>query len=148
MGVIVLDAVNSGLLRRPIDSLTFGGFFQTLRLFGGQLAATFMLHFLTVREQFHSNILGLGVQLGDLATRQRLFLLSGAMAPHSTGANMAIGRALEIVNLQLRQQAYTLAIIDSFRLVAWAAVCCLIVIACTTRVPTQFRQVMATHKAA
>jgi DHA2 family multidrug resistance protein len=107
-----------------------------------------MGHFLTVREQFHSNILGLGVQLGEPATQQRLTMLSGAMAPRSAGTNMAVGRAVEILSLQVRQQAFTLAIIDSFRLVAWAAVCCLIVIACTTRVPTQFRQVMATHKAA
>jgi DHA2 family multidrug resistance protein len=147
VGVIVLDAVNSGLLRRPIDSLTFGGFFQTLRLFGGQLAATFMLHFLTVREQFHSNILGLGVQLGDLSTRQRLLALSAAMAPHSTGANMMIGRALGILDQQVRQQAFTLAITDSFRLVAWAAACCLIVIACVSRAPKQFRQVVAAPKA-
>jgi len=148
LGAVVLEVINTGALSRPIDSVTFAGCFQTVRLFGGQLGGAFMGHFLTVREQFHSNILGLGVQLGEPATQQRLFELSAAMAPRSTGANMAIGRALEILNLQVRQQAYTLAIIDGFRLVAWAAVCCLIVIACMTRVPTQFRQVMASHKAA
>jgi DHA2 family multidrug resistance protein len=111
------------------------------------LAAAFMLHFLTVREQFHSNILGLGVQRGDLATRQRLFALSAAMAPHSTGAKMMIGRALGILDSQVRQQAYTLAITDSFRLVAWSAACCLIVIACVSRAPKQFRQVVAAPKA-
>jgi len=148
VGSVILQVINTGALSRPIDGVTFGGFFQTVRLFGGQLGGALMGHFLTVREQFHSNILGLGVQLGEPATRQRLFELSAAMAPQSTGANMAAGRALEILDLQVRQQAFTLAIIDSFRLIAWAVVCCLIVIACTTRVPTQFRQVMATHKAA
>jgi len=148
VGAIILDAVNSGLLSRPIDAITFGGFFQTVRLFGGQLGSAFMVHFLSVREQFHSNILGLGVQLGEPATRQRLFLLSGAMVPRSTGANMAIGRGLEILNLQVRQQAFTLAITDSFRLVAWSAACCLIVIACVSRVPKQFRQLVAAAKAA
>ena len=147
VGAIILDVVNSGVLSRPIDSLTFGGFFQTVRLFGGQIGSAFMVHFLSVREQFHSNILGLGVQLGDTATRQRLFSLSAAMDPHSTGANMAIGRASEILDLQVRQQAFTLAITDSFRLVAWSAACCLIVIACVSRVPTQFRQVVAATKA-
>lgn len=146
LGVIVLDIVNSGLLRRPIDGLTFGGFFQTVRLIGGQIGSAFMVHFLAVREQFHSNILGLGVHLGDTATRQRLFLLSAAMAPHSTGANVAIGRASEILDQQVRQQAFTLAIADSFRLAAWSAACCLIVIACVSRVPKQFRQVLAATK--
>jgi MFS transporter, DHA2 family, multidrug resistance protein len=147
LGVIVLDVVNSGLLSRPIDSLTFGGFFQTVRLIGGQIGSAFMVHFLSVREQFHSNILGLGVQLGDTATRQRLFLLSAAMDPHSTGAKLAIGRASEILDKQVRQQAFTLAISDSFRLVAWSAASCLIVIACVSRVPKQFRQVIAAAKA-
>jgi DHA2 family multidrug resistance protein len=146
LGVIILDVVNSGLLSRPIDSLTFGGFFQTVRLIGGQMGSAFMVYFLSVREQFHSNILGLGVNLGDAATRQRLFLLSAAMDPHSTGANVAIGRASEILGQQVRQQAFTLAIADSFRLVAWSAACCLIVIACVSRVPKQFRQVLAAAK--
>ena len=130
-----------------MDAVTFGGCFQTVRLLGGQLGGAVMAHFLTVREQFHSNILGLGVQLGDPATQQRLIFLGGATAPHSTGDNMVIGRALELLNLQVRQQAFTLAIADSFRLVAWSTVCCLIVVACTTRVPTQYRQVIAFKKA-
>jgi DHA2 family multidrug resistance protein len=146
VGAIILEVVNSGVLSRPIDGLTFGGFFQTVRLLGGQIGSAFMGHFLSVREQFHSNILGLGVQLGDMATRQRLFSLSAAMDPRSSGTNIAIGRASEILDLQVRQQAYTLAITDSFRLVAWSAACCLIVVACVSRVPTQFRQVVATGK--
>ena len=147
VGAIILEAVNSGALKRPMDSLTFGAFFQTVRLFGGQIGSAFMVHFLSVREQFHSNILGLGVQLGDMATRQRLSSLSAAMDPRSTGANMAIGRASEILDLQVRQQAFTLAITDSFRLIAWSAVLSLIVIACVSCVPTQFRQVVTTAKA-
>jgi hypothetical protein len=42
----------------------------------------------------------------------------------------------------VRQQAFRLAITDSFRLVAWAAVCCLIVVACMAPVTTQYRQVV------
>jgi MFS transporter, DHA2 family, multidrug resistance protein len=143
VGAIILELVNSGGLSHPIDSLTFGGFFQTVRLFGGQIGTAFMVHFLSAREQFHSNILGLGVHLGDTATRERLFLLSAAMDPHSTGAKMAIEKALEILDLQVRQQAFTLAITDSFRLIAWSSACTLIVIACMSRVPRQFRQVVA-----
>jgi MFS transporter, DHA2 family, multidrug resistance protein len=148
VGAIILELINTGALSRPIDSMAFGGCFQTVRLFGGQLGAAFMLHFLTVREQFHSNILGLGVQLGDPATQQRLLFLGAGTATRSTGANMVAGRALELLNLQVKQQAFTLAIADSFRLVAWSTVCCLIFVACTTRVPTQFRRVMATVKKA
>jgi DHA2 family multidrug resistance protein len=69
------------------------------------------------------------------------------MDPRSAGANMAIGRASGILGLQVRQQALTLAITDAFMLIAWAALCCLIVVACVSRVPTQFRQVVSAAKA-
>ncbi len=143
VGAIVLEVINSGALSRPIDVLTFAGYFQTVRLFGGQVGTAFMLHFLAVREQFHSNTLGLGVQLGEPATTQRLLGLTAAMTPSSAGPGTALGRAAEILGLQVRQQAFTLAIADCFTLVAWSVVCCLVVVACMARVPTQYQQVVA-----
>jgi len=142
VGAIVLEVINTGALTRPIDVLTFAGYFQTLRLFGGQAGTAFLLHFLAVREQFHSNILGLGVHLGEPATNQRLLGLSAAMAAKSSGPDTAIGRAGEILGLQVRQQAFTLAITDCFTLIAWSVVGCLIVVACMVRVPTQYQQVV------
>ena len=142
VGAIVLEVLNSGALNRPIDVLTFAGFFQTVRLFGGEVGATLMQHFIAVREQFHSNILGLGVQLGDPATYQRLLGLSAGLQSQSAGAPAATGRAAEILGLQVRQQAFTLAITDSFMLIAWSVVCCLLVVACMAPVPKQFRQVV------
>jgi DHA2 family multidrug resistance protein len=142
VGAIILEVVNTGALSRPIDVLTFAGFFQTVRLLGGEMGVAFMQHFLSTREQFHSNILGLSVQLGQPATNQRLQDLSAGMLSHSSGLTAATGRAGEILGLQIKQQAFTLAITDSFMLVAVSVVCCLIVIACMARVPTQYRQVV------
>jgi DHA2 family multidrug resistance protein len=141
VGAIILEVINTGALTRPIDVLTFAGYFQTVRLFGGQLGVAFLQHFLSVREQFHSNILGLGVQLGQGATDQRLLGLTAGLLSHSRGLAAAGGRAAEIVGLQIRQQAFTLAIADCFLLVAYSVVCCLIVVACMAPVPTQYRQV-------
>jgi MFS transporter, DHA2 family, multidrug resistance protein len=143
VGSIILELLNTGALTRPIDTLTFAGFFQTVRLLGGQIGTALMLHFIPVREQFHSNILGLGVQLGESATNQRLHGLTAAMAGHTTDIVTAFGRAGEIIGLQVRQQAFTLAITDSFTLIAWASVLCLLVIACMEPVPTQYSQVVA-----
>jgi MFS transporter, DHA2 family, multidrug resistance protein len=149
VGAIILEVINTGALSRPIDTLTFAGYFQTVRLLGGQLGVAFLQHFIAVREQFHSNILGLGVQLGNTATDQRLLELTAGMAPHAPGPTTAVGRAADILSLQVRQQAFTLAITDSFTLIAWSVVCCLIVVACMQRVPTQFQQlVMGPAKAA
>jgi len=142
VGAIVLEVINTGALSRPIDVLTFAGYFQTLRLFGGEAGAAFMQHFIAVREQFHSNILGLGVQLGEPATSQRLGSLSAGASSHSNGTAAAIARAGKILGLQVRQQAFTLAITDSFTVVAWSVVCGLVVIACMRRVSTQYQQVV------
>lgn len=142
VGSIILEVVNSGALSRPIDVLTFAGYFQTVRLFGGEVGAAFLQHFLAIREQFHSNILGLGVQLGLPATDQRLLGLTAGMQSQSAGLPAAAGRAAEILGQQVKQQAFTLAINDTFLLIAFSVVCCLVVIACMAPVPTQFRQVV------
>ena len=142
VGAIILEVLNSGALKRPIDVLTFAGYFQTVRLLGGEAGTALMQHFIAVREQFHSNMLGLGVQLGQYATDQRLLGLDAGMKSQSAGGQAAAGRAVEILGLQVKQQAFTLAITDSFLLIAWAVVCCLLVIACMAPVPTQYRQVV------
>ena len=142
VGSIVLELLDTGALKRPVDVLTFAGFFQVTRLFGGEMGSTFMGHFIAVREQFHSNKLGLNVQLGNTLTDSRLLGLQHAFASHSTGL-AAAGRAAEILGLQVRQQAFTLAISDSFLLLATCCVACLVVVAFMSTVPTQYRQVTA-----
>jgi DHA2 family multidrug resistance protein len=143
VGSIILEVINTGALTRPIDVLTFAGYFQTIRLFGGETGAAFMQHFISIREQFHSNVLGLGVQLGQTATDQRAFELTAGMASRAPGLTTAAGRAAEILGLQVRQQAFTLAITDSFVLLASSVVCCLLIVANMQRVPTQYSQVIS-----
>jgi DHA2 family multidrug resistance protein len=147
VGAIILEAINTGALTRPIDILTFAGYFQTVRLFGGEAGAALMQHFIPAREQFHSNILGLSVSLGQQATNQRLSGLSAAMASHSQGLRAATERAGAILSLQVRQQAFTLAIADSFMLLACAAIICLFIVACMRQVPEQYQQITVPAKA-
>jgi DHA2 family multidrug resistance protein len=142
VGAIVLELFDTGALQRPVDVLTFAGFFQVTRLFGGEMGSTFMGHFIAVREQFHSNMLGLNVQLGNSLAQHRLLGLRHAFTPQSTGL-IATGRAADVLGLQVRQQAFTLAISDSFILLAICCVTCLVVIAFMSKVPTQYRQVTA-----
>src|ERR1700722_8332624 len=142
VGSIILELLDTGALKRPVDVLTFAGFFQVTRLFGGEMGSTFMGHFIAIREEFHSNTLGLNVQLGNGLTDSRLLGLQHAFASHSTGLT-ATGRAAEVLGLQVRQQAFTLAISDSFLLLATCCVACLVVVAFMYTVPTQYRQVTA-----
>jgi DHA2 family multidrug resistance protein len=142
VGSIVLELLDTGALKRPVDVLTFAGFYQVIRLFGGEMGSTFMGHFIAVREQFHSNRLGLNVQLGNGLTDYRLLGLQHAFASHSAGPT-AMGRAAEVLGLQVRQQAFTRAISDSFLLVATCCVACIVLVAFMSTVPTQYRQVTA-----
>ncbi len=80
--------------------------------------------------------------MAEPSTYQRLLGLSAGVKSQSPGLPAAAGRAVEILGLQVRQQAFTLAITDSFMLIAFSVVCCLIVIACMAPVPTQYRQVV------
>jgi DHA2 family multidrug resistance protein len=118
---IVLEGLDAGVLTSAANTATFSGFMHFIRLFGGQIGVTIMTRFITVREQFHSNLLGLNVQIGNWLTDERLRMLSGGLFPGSSGAEEAQQRAVDILSQQVRAQAYTLSIADGFILIAWAA---------------------------
>src|SRR5271163_3241095 len=63
---IVLQAIFSGGLAKPQLALTFSAFFHVIRLLGGQIGVAFMTRYIAVREQLHSNLLGLHVQQGKI----------------------------------------------------------------------------------
>ena len=91
------------------------------RIFGGQVGVAIMTRCISVREQFHSNMLGLNLRVGDWLTDERLRMLSGGLLPASTGSDEAQARAGGLLSQQVRAQAYTLAISDSFVVIACAA---------------------------
>jgi DHA2 family multidrug resistance protein len=120
VGSIVLEALEAGALTSPAKAATFSGFMHFIRIFGGAVGVAAMTRFLSVRERFHSNLLGLGVQTGSWLTEERLRMLTGKFLPDSAGAEEAQSRAVAILSQQVRAQAYTLAIADGFILIAWS----------------------------
>jgi len=122
IGSIVQQAVSSGAISSPVNILTFSAFIHTVRLFGGEVGTAFMQRFITLREQFHSNLVGLRVEAGDWLTDERLRLLTGAVSANSTGMDEAQERAAALLGGQVRLQAYTLAYIDGFMLIALVCV--------------------------
>lgn len=148
VGTTVLEITNSGSLNKGVDVLTFAGFFQTLRLMGGEAGTSFIQFFLQHREQFHSNILGLHVQLGAFETGQRYQPLAAGMLPSSPGPDTAAARGLVLLGLTVRKQAFTLAVADSFLVIASAAAACLVVIACMSTLQLQYKQVATLTPAA
>jgi DHA2 family multidrug resistance protein len=116
---IVLEALEAGALTSAAYAATFSGFMHFIRVFGGQVGVASMTRFLSLREKYHSNLLGLNVQAGDWITDQRLRMLTAGLQPESAGPEQAQGRALEILGRQIRAQAYTMAVADGFILIGW-----------------------------
>ena len=145
VGAIVLDLVNSGSMEKAADVLTFGGFFQTIRLFGGELGASFIQFFLHSRQVFHYDLLAVGIQGGSEPVIERTRLLTAAMSAHGT-RDVAAGRSAEIFLASVRQQAFTLSIMDSFTLIACAATAWLLVVACLRPRKVGFPEIIAASK--
>ena len=130
VGSIVQQAANSGAISTPINALTYAAFIHSIRLFGGELGSAFMQRFITVREQFHSNLIGLHVEVGNWLTDERLRLLTGGVSANSTGVDEAQTRSAALLAGQVRQQAYALAYTDGFMIIAWVCVGIIVLIAC------------------
>jgi len=137
---IVLQAVFSGALAKPQDTLTFSAYFHVLRLFGGQIGVAVMVHFIAIRERVHSNLLGLHVQHGEWITDSSIRHLTAGLYGKSAGLPAAVGRAVDLLGARIRLQAYTLTFIDGFHLVAWACVAALLLIALLRGAPLDYEE--------
>jgi MFS transporter, DHA2 family, multidrug resistance protein len=139
VATIILQAIASGGLSSPQRALTFSAFFHVTRLFGGEIGATFMGHFIATREKLHSNLLGLHVQGGNWITDGSVSQLTAGLYAKSAGLAAATGRAADVVGARVRLQAYTLTFIDGFHLVAWACVAALVLALILRRAPLSYR---------
>jgi DHA2 family multidrug resistance protein len=109
--------------------MTFSAFFQTIRLFGGQIGASVIQRLVAVRETFHSSILGRSVEAGYFLTDERVRTLSAALAGAS-GAEESQRRAVATLGGEVGRQALTLTYMDGFILVACVCTGMMLLLAC------------------
>jgi DHA2 family multidrug resistance protein len=138
---IILQAF--GALGSPFRVLTFSAFFHTVRLFAGQIGVTLMARYIAEQEKVHSYLIGLQVQSGDWTVEHAVKALTAGLSAKSAGTMAAAERAVGLVGGSVRLQAYTLAFIDAFQLIAWVAVVTLILLATLRRFPFNFRDLVA-----
>jgi MFS transporter, DHA2 family, multidrug resistance protein len=143
VSTLILQALFSGGLESPYRVLTFSSFIHLVRIFGGQLGTTSMSRFIAEQEKLHSYLLGLHVQTGNWVTEHTVSLVTAGLAARSSGTAGAAGRAVGLVAGGVRLEAYTLAFIDAFHLIAWASVATLILIATLRRFPMNYRDLAA-----
>src|SRR5437879_843320 len=138
VGNIAQQALTTGAISRPFDILTYSAYFHVIRLFGGEVGAAFMQRLVEVREKFHSNMIGLHVEVGDWLTDERLRMLTGGIYPNSSGLEASQERAVGLLAGQVKKQAYTLAYIDGFMMIAWVCAGISRVLACMTAIRVHF----------
>jgi MFS transporter, DHA2 family, multidrug resistance protein len=143
VATIVLRGIFSGGLSKPQWILTFSAFFHTIRLFGGNVGAVIMGHFIAQREKLHSNLLGLHVRNGNWITDANIHQLTAGLFAKSSGLVAATGRAVGVISGRLRLEAYTLSLIDGFYLVAWACVLALLLVALMRKAPLNYGDLSA-----
>jgi MFS transporter, DHA2 family, multidrug resistance protein len=127
---VVVLAVKS---MNPADVLTIGTLFQTVRLFGGEIGTAFMQTFVRVREQVHSNLIGLHVDSLGVQTADRLAAYRNAVSAHSSDSGVAAERATSLLGSAVAKQAAVLSYIDGFLAAAVGAFVCLMLTALLRR---------------
>ena len=122
--VLIVQSLN------PRDVLTIGALLQISRLFGGELGTAFMQTFVRVREQVHSNLLGLHVDAYSALTADRLLGYGSAVGARTSDLVNTSSKAATLLASSVAQQAEVLSYIDGFTAAAGGATVCLLLVAC------------------
>jgi MFS transporter, DHA2 family, multidrug resistance protein len=120
IGLIAQQAIDSGALTSPINVMTYGAFFQAIRIFGGQAGVALLQRFITVRSRFHTSVLGASVQSGSFLTDDHLKALTGGFAGGLPTTDELQARVSAAVAEQVGRQVATLSYQDGFIFVAGA----------------------------
>lgn len=114
----------------PVEALTIGCLLQTSRLFGGEIGTATMQTYVRVREQVHSNIIGLHVAEANTLTLDRLAAYAAHLhARFGAGGGSAGVVAQRLLASAVAAQAQVMAYRDGFELVAVGAFMCLVLTA-------------------
>ncbi len=119
----------------PAEALTIGCLLQVSRLFGGEIGTAFMQTFVRMREQLHSNLVGLHVASGGGLTAERLAGYAAALGTHGADPAATAARASKLLGSAVATQASVLAYRDGFFAAAIGALGCLLLIALMRRGP-------------
>ena len=143
-GIVILQSIGQALTLLPIIILAlsnvdptrttaFAAYIQIMRLGGAEIGVALMGTWLRVREQIHSNYLGLHIENGSFDVTRLLKQLGEYFASHGAGA--ASARALGTLSARVQREANVLAYIDGFWLCFWLAIAALLFVSLITRAP-------------
>ena len=119
----------------PARATAFVAYIQVMRLNMIEITVTAMNTWLRVREQTHSNLVGLNVSAGDSDVAQRLAQLTRHFLDYGAAAQTASARAMATLARLVRRQADVLSIIDGFTVAFWGAIAGLLLVSLMRAAP-------------
>lgn len=105
----------------PPQAAAIAATVQIARLLGAEIGSAGIQTFVRVREQVYSNLIGLHVQSGAAGIAGAAAQLAAPFSSRATGADNPTLQGLVVLASFVRREAYVLAYIDAFWLIAWVS---------------------------
>jgi DHA2 family multidrug resistance protein len=112
----------------PAQAAAIAATIQIARLLGSEIGTAVIQTFVRVREQTYSNLIGLHVLSGSSATEGAATHLAVPFGNRATGLGNPTAQGLGVLAKLVQREAYVLAYIDAFWLIAWASLAGLLLI--------------------
>jgi DHA2 family multidrug resistance protein len=112
----------------PAQAAAVAATIQTARLFGTEVGSAFTQTFVRMREQFQSNLIEQHLNSGSNVVEQMIATVSSRFSNRPTGLGDATSQALGTIGGLVQREAYVLAYIDGFSIVAWVVATTLLLI--------------------
>jgi DHA2 family multidrug resistance protein len=112
----------------PAQAPAIAATIQTARLFGNEVGNAFIQTFVRVREQVYSYLIGLPVVAGAGSTERAITQFSSPFADRAVGGGDPTGQGLATMARLVQREAYVLAYIDGFWVIAWVSVAALLLL--------------------
>ncbi len=112
----------------PAQAAAIATMIQIARLMGAEIGNGITQTFVRVREQTYSNLIGLHVQSGASAVVNAATQLAEPFGTRPTGIGNPTVQGLGLLGMLIQREAYVLAYIDAFWLIAWVSLAGLLLI--------------------
>jgi DHA2 family multidrug resistance protein len=106
----------------PAQAAAIAATIQIARLFGSEVGSAVIQTFVRVREQTYSNLIGLHLVGGSEAAQGVATQLAVPFGNRPTGLGDPAAQGLGVLATRVQHEAYVLAYIDAFWLIAWVSV--------------------------
>jgi DHA2 family multidrug resistance protein len=119
----------------PPQAAAIAATIQIFRLFGIELGTAFMQTFVRVREQVYSNLTGQHLSSGSDVVDRVVTALSNVFAQRANNIGLETSQGIAQAGRLVQREAYVLAYIDGFWIVAWVLALALLLVLLLRRPP-------------